>query len=485
MKLSMWMLYDALREKMPAEAHIENDTCEITNVRCFIPGSELTDYFVYIGHPIQFSLKTDFISVLYHSGDYIFVDSDTSTLINFVMDLVQAVSDIEHRFLQCLSSDQPFQQITDITNEILHRPVIIMDNYFQILGISGEMEGKSWEYMKDQKASPPDFLGRFIHESHFFSYMNSHCPSVHTTPSYALWKASLRINCFYEENALCRLCISLEHADAGKGLLFFAEQIGKIIEKIPVEKVHQFLTEDVLNSSLLFEGESPIDKNDVIFRQIENRIKDAPFYFCLLINHKPVHQNSIYYWLCGRLETLFPESAAFPYKDFIILVLPDNPRMDYIFSKSLPELLEQVDFYLNVSNRCISLDLIRECYKQTILTASYGHEKKKRIFFFRDYASDLTVREITNMKNWDAWIHTGIPLLLAHDEKHGTDYLNTLFQLVEKNFVLMDTADALFIHRNSLLYRLKKMEQIMGCSLSNPQNRFYLSLSCMLYQNRK
>lgn len=342
------------------------------------------------------------------------------------------------------------------------------------------MPGDNWEYMKQHRVSPPQFLGRYIYEDSFYVYMTGRTPTIRQLPSYALWKASLRINFFFDHVAMCRMSISLPDTKVSKGFVQFVEQAGSVVEQMPDERVHQLLMEDVVDAASIFEENREIDTTNTVYQQIQGHLEDSPFYFCRLSIGCDVPHKTIFYWFCGRLMALFPNSYSFPYRNQVILMIPPESITEERFL-TFSALLEQTGFFCAVSNKCDSLMLIRSCYKQTEHLICSSSPRYPRIYFFEDCASDYLIKEIASQKDWKLWLHCGIFDLEKHDQDHHTSYISTLECLIQNNFILTKTADDLFIHRNSLQYRLTKMEEIMGYSLSEPDNRFYLSLSAKLY----
>ena len=66
--------------------------------------------------------------------------------------------------------------------------------------------------------------------------------------------------------------------------------------------------------------------------------------------------------------------------------------------------------------------------------------------------------------------------LRAYDETHHTDYVNTLFWYLQEERNVAHTARKLNLHRNSLLYRLDKINEILGLDLDNPAVRLRVLL---------
>lgn len=66
-----------------------------------------------------------------------------------------------------------------------------------------------------------------------------------------------------------------------------------------------------------------------------------------------------------------------------------------------------------------------------------------------------------------------------YDEEHGTNLVETLHTFLELQGNLSQTARALHLHRNGLLYRLTRIQKIVNCDLDNPSQRLALQLSLL------
>ena len=66
--------------------------------------------------------------------------------------------------------------------------------------------------------------------------------------------------------------------------------------------------------------------------------------------------------------------------------------------------------------------------------------------------------------------------LLAYDRENGTELVHTLEVYFENNQNIRKTGEALFVHKNSVIYRLKKIEDILGESLGDYETCFNLQM---------
>ena len=67
--------------------------------------------------------------------------------------------------------------------------------------------------------------------------------------------------------------------------------------------------------------------------------------------------------------------------------------------------------------------------------------------------------------------------LLEHDQKNKTDFYSTLRIYLENERNITQTTKVLFVHRSTLLYRLKKIESLIKVDLNKASVRFHLLLS--------
>ena len=54
-----------------------------------------------------------------------------------------------------------------------------------------------------------------------------------------------------------------------------------------------------------------------------------------------------------------------------------------------------------------------------------------------------------------------------YDEEHGTEYFKTLYHYVKSGRSPQTTADELFIHKNTVTYRVGKAKELFDIDLSN------------------
>ncbi len=70
--------------------------------------------------------------------------------------------------------------------------------------------------------------------------------------------------------------------------------------------------------------------------------------------------------------------------------------------------------------------------------------------------------------------------LLEYDGQHGGGYLETLESYLKNSGSIKAMADELFIHRNTILYRMTNIKKLLGSNLEDSRERMMFAIACMI-----
>jgi DNA-binding PucR family transcriptional regulator len=75
------------------------------------------------------------------------------------------------------------------------------------------------------------------------------------------------------------------------------------------------------------------------------------------------------------------------------------------------------------------------------------------------------------------YCHPALELLRQYDHRQSSELYDTLRAYADSGGSVKLTADALFIHRNSLMYRLDRIREITGLDINDAHTLYVLKLS--------
>lgn len=102
--------------------------------------------------------------------------------------------------------------------------------------------------------------------------------------------------------------------------------------------------------------------------------------------------------------------------------------------------------------------------------------------FCQDHILDYLFQQLGQLGNLLQLCHPAVNYLHEYDIRNSTDLLKTLttYLISERNAI--QTADLLFVHRNTIQYRINRIKELTNIDLEDPDTRLYIMLSSRMSQ---
>ena len=156
--------------------------------------------------------------------------------------------------------------------------------------------------------------------------------------------------------------------------------------------------------------------------------------------------------------------------------LHNLPDESYI--KQLDRFLSETGLFTGVSN--IFSDFYRLCeyrkQSRTALELGLKETPDKHIYLFSNFVPAYIRRKILEDFPASELFPSLYYKLKNYDEANNTDYLHTLEVYLEYDMNAVQAAAALYIHRATIIYRIKKICEIGQTDLKNKEELLYLQL---------
>lgn len=103
--------------------------------------------------------------------------------------------------------------------------------------------------------------------------------------------------------------------------------------------------------------------------------------------------------------------------------------------------------------------------------------------FYEDARYARMLRHLRSHPHREDLMHPAVARLTAQGEKEGAEYIQTLQALISHAFNQVDAAETLGIHRTTLAYRLRRIQELTGLNLSDPRQVFHVAVSLKLMES--
>lgn len=114
---------------------------------------------------------------------------------------------------------------------------------------------------------------------------------------------------------------------------------------------------------------------------------------------------------------------------------------------------------------------------QKALTLISFYNEKPQFLLYEELDIYCSLFSLTNHNELFSLYETALQKLEDYDISSNYDLIQTLNKYIEMNCNMESTANQLFIHVNTLRYRIKKIEQILNCNLKNIEDICKLNLA--------
>ena len=119
-------------------------------------------------------------------------------------------------------------------------------------------------------------------------------------------------------------------------------------------------------------------------------------------------------------------------------------------------------------------------YKHATQALSYARHSKKCSYYFSYH--DTKEAHITSLLAEDQSLYEEAVAIIGRlNDYSDMDLFGTLCAYIGCNYNVSLTARQLYIHRQSLLYRLGKIEELTGMSLHSHRDLFLLEIYVRIY----
>ncbi|WP_082232325.1 PucR family transcriptional regulator [Halobacillus massiliensis] len=163
-----------------------------------------------------------------------------------------------------------------------------------------------------------------------------------------------------------------------------------------------------------------------------------------------------------------------------------NQFLDLV-ERRLNELLAGLNISWGISMNKDGIYTFNKSYNEAVTAFNIGrqqHELGERTFF-SDTRMNRLLMALSHEKEIEEIVKNTLHKLIEYDQKRQTDLIHTFIVYNKYNSNVSQTARALNLHRQSLLHRLRNIEQLTGLSLLNADDMFLLELSVRLWMLKK
>lgn len=409
--------------------------------------------------------------------------SDLLSYVNKLGNIFLTYNNWEQKLMRLLSERSQFQDMLDTGYELLQIPMAMMDANHQILAITDVSPENDTLYFCMQNG----------YGYHFLNIINRSNPTLDEVEQAGVVEVisnvsgkRLRVYRIHiNQYTSCYIGFHKQDRDPfhpADILLFnyFVQQLEKLailLQPQPTSKTRDF-------SSLL---EEMILSKDMTDSMLTKRLKDSGIsnrgtwqLLCLRFTNYLRFRTTRHYEIMSQIQQLLPNCHCGLIQSHIVILLTSKTDIKKYILK-LQYILITNDAICACSSRYFHLSDTRQVWQQLMFILNQQSDATQTtILYYEDYCKQHCIQTICTEFPQETLIHSAFTVIQAFDEKNNTDYLHTLVCYLQNNCSMNNTAEILNIHRNSLLYRIRRIEELLGFEISTSGERPHMLFSSFL-----
>lgn len=469
MKLSAYIVNNWLSD-IVLSSKIDSGECSFSNVELSKKDIDmgLSPDCIYVYPPQRYTETAGHEAIMVRFGeDYIIVDStDQFSVYRCIVDAFLFYSDWESQLMDSVIHQASIQRITEIAYLAFRCHIIAFDWRGIIFGCMPHDSAES--------------IGSYFDATLFSKIQNGNtCRRVaqNIVPAgivdTKVFPSVIAFNVFFEDNSFILFYVSSDQKDNSKAHLQLAMHMRSIVSYLKPEG-------DSVNNLTAFQREI-IDILDgkkpdyeTIDRIIEFKDWNRPESYILYrvnVQSSFALKRSIYWSLADKI----PSAIVFQYRESTFMLIPLG-----IQEKAERELVATIPYFdasAYASMPFSDWSILPDALSQIDTTANLCENACGKLYHCKDYAWQFVFHSVCEECMKLNLIASDVVKLHNYDEENGSELLKTLNIYLRNQSNMTISAEQMFIHLNTMKYRIKKIEKLIDSDLDKFEDRQILLFS--------
>lgn len=399
-------------------------------------------------------------------------DENIFRVFNLVQDVFNRYEAWEGRLNEVLRGSASLQEMLDLSKDIFNNPLLLIGSDFNYLAYTDK------DYLKDELGMnldgptfDPDLMATFLSLHEIATNIRE--PLLMNL----LDSSTLSVNIFDKNEFLGCITIlggfrQIRPSDS-ELCVYFSEMLRQAFLRSPQlageHAAMRLAVRDIVNGQPVTS-----EQRSIISRY---NFKDTLCFAVLQSDDDSATLPRGY--VSSLIEQQIPGALSFEHDTFVCAII-SAPADDYrsALNAILTPITKKMRITSGISHMFEDLFDCTYAYFQAGAALEHGLKsgRTERIFFYEDYILQQLLSHATGNVPVRFFYTDGLTRLWKHDISSQVSYIDTLRTYLDCNKSISATARTLHLHRSSLIDRLNRIDQILGCDLNDPEERLKLQI---------
>lgn len=407
--------------------------------------------------------------------------SDVFAVLNSLTNLFDKYDAWDESLIDAIEDGRNLSYVVEVCEKIFENPLLIVNRHFRYIAYSDVInhDPRLEEYRPEIDGTIS--LDRFSRGTEYQPVNTTQKEPIHSQSNFDLLSRNLFDNSRYIG------CVTIVYAN-GKNHVGHVQLVSHLAERLESHlKRHpdlRYSENEAFRKSILnlIEG-YPVETSE--WKRALESVTESSF-VCIKARPKDSFHDMPADYLCIIFEKNIPNCVALMYSDAIVAVA--NVDLATI---------ENGSFETEVRNVLLTASLsggVSDPYSDIMETRAYYREASIALEkcdvndsngycqLFSDHILSYMIEHCSGEFSYRMTYVHNLARVVSHDADVGSEYVKTLKTYLDNNMNIAQTSRELYIHRTTLLSRLKSIEKLMKLELADPDIRLRLALNLRMIQ---
>jgi len=430
-----------------------------------------------------------------------------SALFNDINDFFINIKEWDSAITLSVAENKGYQHLLDLSESVIGNPIVISGPTFNTFAYTKNsqtddetfIELSMQGYLSSEKVLLYERLGFFREQAED--------DVIRTRDPFGSMKVKHMIKPFhYNKQPVVYATMWCSNREPGPALIELFEYLCQKIYKLVfaefsnqtlTQKQYEFLLVDLIRNKNMAKSEL---SEKLRYANID--IPTACNYFVIKIQFKDFSSVPVKFIIQYIIQRI-PFSRPFLYDQSIGILLIEKSKNKSTYGSIYKVILDLInehehDCYIGVSSEFKNIIHIHDAYEQATIAINIGSKITENKYLEKIYGikkkydtntflyNDYYLYHIVNCSNIDSVIknksYKDLLALIDYDNNHSSDKVKFLYTYITNTANVTQTAKIMCMHRNSVIYKINRIEELLKIDLSSYQCLIDMYISYMFLE---
>lgn len=195
-----------------------------------------------------------------------------------------------------------------------------------------------------------------------------------------------------------------------------------------------------------------------------------------------VERKKLSYRLQIYLENITHNGSFFYYDGNFVLVMNDVSKKDFDeivngMVRRTKRRMPEVPIFVGSGSKMEDIENLHLSYKRAKAAVTMAKNKRKDLLHFDEMGMFRMLYSVSDIALLDEMSEGPLQPLIEYDKKHSSNYLETLELYLKYNGSIQAVAEAMYTHRNTVIYRISNIKKLLNTELESTEERLIYQMA--------